>query len=337
MPVPPLITVNQTLGSIHLPEMDLWLDPHKGAEVAFISHAHSDHVARHKLTFCTSLTHRLMTARYGKGKGTVVTLEFGEAYEWQGHTLRLLPAGHILGSAMIHLTRHSDGATLLYTGDYKLRKGLTAQHAEFMQADTLIMETTFGLPMYVFPPIEDTVAATHRFVRETLQADGIPVLMGYSLGKAQELLAALQGLDVPIMMNSSAMKLMSVFTDELPHLPAFKEFQPEEAAGHVLILPPMGNKSPSLATLKNCRTAMFSGWAMQPSAKYRYRVHEIFPLSDHADYPELLETVERVQPRRVLTVHGYTREFAANLRRRGYDARALGQTEQLELMMEMPP
>jgi len=60
-------------------------------------------------------------------------------------------------------------------------------------------------------------------------------------------------------------------------------------------------------------------------------VDEVFPLSDHADYPELLETVAQVQPRRVLTVHGYTREFAADLRRRGYEAWALAQDDQLEL------
>jgi len=79
------------------------------------------------------------------------------------------------------------------------------------------------------------------------------------------------------------------------------------------------------------RTAMLSGWAIQPSAKYRYGVDVAFPLSDHADHPELHETIEQVKPRRIYLVHGSTREFAAELRLRGHDARALGAEDQLEL------
>ncbi len=336
MPLPNLIEVIHQQGAIYLPEMDLWLDPHHGADSAFISHAHSDHVARHRFTICTGLTHRLMQARYSAGKGEVVTLEFGEPYTWKGHTLQLLPAGHILGSAMIHITRQSDGATLLYTGDYKLRQGLTAQRAELLKADTLIMETTFGLPQFAFPPIGEIVASMLKFVRETLDEHGIPVLLGYSLGKAQEILFALKEAGAPIMLHSSVMKLMEVCAKEVPDLPAYREFDPKEAAGHVLIFPPMGTKSIAIRKLKVARTAMLSGWALQPGAKYRYQVDEVFPLSDHADYPELVQTVELVQPRRVLTVHGYTREFAADLRRRGYEAWALGLSDQLELSIEAP-
>jgi len=76
---------------------------------------------------------------------------------------------------------------------------------------------------------------------------------------------------------------------------------------------------------------MASGWGLDPSAKWRYGVDVLFPLSDHADHPELLETVERVNPQRVWLVHGFTREFASELRLRGRDARALGQIDQLEL------
>lgn len=325
------IPVTHLRGSIHLPEAGLWLDPHGGTDAAFISHAHSDHVARHELTICSTLTEKLMRTRYGGGKGTFIALEFGETHEWQGHTLRLLPAGHILGSAMLHVTRAADGATLLYTGDYKLRQGLTAQPAELLPADTLIMETTFGLPQFCFPPVQETVAALRRFVRETLDDKGIPVLLGYSLGKAQEILAALQDLDVPIMLHSSVMQLMPICEAEMGLVPKYREFVASEAAGHVLIFPPMGTRALAIRKLKAARTAMFTGWAMQPGAKYRYQVDEIFPLSDHADYNELLQTVAQVQPKRVLTVHGYTREFAADLRRRGYEAWALAQDDQLEL------
>jgi DNA ligase-1 len=125
----------------------------------------------------------------------------------------------------------------------------------------------------------------------------------------------------------------------LPHLgtlPNMRLFDPAEAAGHVLLFPPNLAKSTALKALNGCRTAMLTGWALERSAKFRYKVDELFPLSDHADYGELLETVASVQPTKVLLVHGYTREFAADLRSRGYAAWSLERPDQLELQLFAP-
>jgi DNA ligase-1 len=324
--MPPLIAITYPRG-IYLPEADLWLDPHFGRERAFVSHAHSDHVARHGLTICSEITHQLMVVRKSAKKtGIVVSPLMREVFEWEGWELRLLPAGHITGSAMLHLTRKADGATLLYTGDYKLRQGLSAERCELMQADTLIMETTFGLPKYRFPPAEGVLEQMRVFVRETLADGGIPVLLGYSLGKAQEILCALRDEGLPVMVHPSVAQITEVLAPHLGRLPEWRLFQADEAAGHVLVFPP-GAK----LALPKMRTAILSGWAIQPSAKYRYGVDVALPLSDHADHPELHETVEIVKPRRIYLVHGTTREFAAELRLRGFDARALGAEDQLEL------
>lgn len=327
--MPPLIEVTHPKG-IYLPEADLWLDPHRGKARAFVSHAHSDHAARHALTICSEITHDLMVVRKtAKKSGAVMTPKMREVLEWEGWELRLLPAGHITGSAMLHLTRKADGATLLYTGDYKLRQGLSAERCELMQADTLIMETTFGLPKYRFPPAEEVIAQMLAFVRETLEADGIPVLLGYSLGKAQEILCALRDSKLPVMVHSSVARITEVLAPHLGALPEWRLFDAKEVAGHVLVFPP-GSK----LELPGMRTMVLSGWALQPSAKYRYGVDVALPLSDHADHPELLETVERVKPRRIYLVHGATREFASELRAKGHDARALGAEDQLELALQ---
>ena len=45
--------------------------------------------------------------------------------------------------------------------------------------------------------------------------------------------------------------------------------------------------------------------------------------------------VELVQPKRVLTLHGYAREFAEDLRRRGIEAWSLGEDNQLELAISV--
>lgn len=326
-----LITVEHPRG-IYLPEADLWLDPHFGVERAFISHAHADHVARHGMTFCSELTGKLMKARFGlKAEADVRELPLREPICWEGWELRLFPAGHIAGSAMLHLKRLSDGATLLYTGDFKLRQGLSSEPCELPKADVLIMETTFGLPHYVFPPLPEVVAQVLKWVREILDDGEIPVLLGYSLGKAQEILSALKPLNVPVMLHSAVWKMTEVLGEALQQMPEMKPFEAAQAAGHVLVFPPSAAKSQALRKLKVCRTAMLSGWALQSGAKFRYQVDAAFPLSDHADYPELLQTVATVAPRKVWLVHGFAREFAADLRRRGHDAWALGQVDQLEL------
>ena len=81
------------------------------------------------------------------------------------------------------------------------------------------------------------------------------------------------------------------------------------------------------------RVAMISGWAVEPNAIYRYQVDAAFPLSDHADYTDLLRYVELVQPKRVLTLHGFAAEFARDLRERGIEAWALSEENQLELTL----
>jgi Cft2 family RNA processing exonuclease len=125
---------------VHLPAEGLWLDPGCSKTLAFVSHAHSDHVGRHAATIATPLTLALMSARMGRLKAERHALPFGETRSWENFSIRLLPAGHVLGSAQCLI--ESGAGTLLYTGDFKLRPGLAAEPAEFCHAETLVMETT---------------------------------------------------------------------------------------------------------------------------------------------------------------------------------------------------
>ena len=62
-----------------------------------------------------------------------------------------------------------------------------------------------------------------------------------------------------------------------------------------------------------------TGWAMDPATKYRQKVDHALPLSDHADFDELLETVRRVEPQSIYCTHG-PREFVEHLRAEGFNA-----------------
>ena len=121
--------------------------------LVFVSHAHSDHTARHREVVLTQPTSQFMKLRLG-GRRLEHVLPFWEAREFGSNgsrfRLTLLPAGHILGSAMALV--EAGGERLLYTGDFKLRPGAAAEVCELQPADILVMETTFGRPRYVFPP-----------------------------------------------------------------------------------------------------------------------------------------------------------------------------------------
>jgi len=314
---------------LFLPEAGLWLDPRASSARAFVSHAHSDHTGRHAMTLATSETLALMRLRIGVPKGAVQDIPFGEVCEFDAFRLRLLPAGHVLGSAQCLI--ESASGSLLYTGDFKLRPGLTSGAAGSCRAETLVMETTFGLPRYVFPPSETVRAAIAGFCRETLASGRVPALLAYSLGKAQEVLALLGREGLPAMPHPSIARLLPVYEAAGYHFPAAADWDPLRAGASVLVCPPSAARS--LKPVERLRTALISGWAIDRSAIYRSRCDAAFPLSDHAGYDELLRHVENVAPRRVLTLHGFAQEFAGDLRARGIEAWALTGPNQLALAL----
>jgi DNA ligase-1 len=322
---------------LYLPEADLWLDPWDAKPWAFVSHAHADHFARHDRALCSTVTAALVRSRYGVAAERLEPASFHAAVERNGFRLRLLPAGHIAGSAMLHVTRVADGSTMLYTGDFKVRKGRTAEPVVFQQADLLLIETTFGLPQFNFPSQMEVESAVLRFVHDTLADGEVPVLLGYSLGKAQEALALLHANEIPAVLHPNVAEMTRACLDAgVPSLPEPVLLASPVPPGHVVIAPPNAVRSKLLRAVGNRRVAMLSGWAMVPGATFRYRVDEAIPLSDHADYPGLMECIQRVRPKKILTVHGYTREFAAELRLRGYDAWSASGNDQLELALSPP-
>src|SRR5580704_8219303 len=317
---------------IFLPELDLWLDPQDERDTAFVSHAHADHSGNHREVILSEITAKLMATRL-PGARVEHLLPFRSQVYFRGASVTLLPAGHIFGSAQVHIKLR--GESLLYTGDFKLRQGKSAESIEWLHADTLIMETTYGLPKYIFPPFEQVIAELTKFCVETLEEDLVPILFGYSLGKAQEILSALNGSGLRILLHPSVYKMTKLYEELHRPLPAYFPYDESRAAGSVVICPPTANRTKLVQRIKNRRTAILTGWALDPATLHRYQCDAAFPLSDHADYPDLIRYVELIQPKRVFTVHGFAREFAADLRRRGIEAWSLEKNNQLELALPM--
>jgi DNA ligase-1 len=315
---------------IYLPQLDWWLDAHQPVARSFVSHAHSDHTALHREILCSAGTARLMQARL-PGERTEHILPFEQTERFsEDCAVTLYPAGHIFGSAQI-LLNHAAHGSLLYTGDFKLRRGLSAEPCATPHAETVIMETTFGRPQYVFPPTDQVLRDIAHFCRECLDDGQVPVLFGYSLGKSQELLSGLAAAQLPVMLHPQTHRLTQVYEQLGLHFPPYREFEHANVSGHVVICPPQARDSTFVRKIPRARTAVITGWAIDPTVIYRYQCDAGFPLSDHADFPDLLRFVDAVNPKRVLTVHGFTTDFAQTLRERGIEAWALDRDNQLEL------
>ncbi|HVF10627.1 MAG TPA: hypothetical protein VNA16_07485 [Abditibacteriaceae bacterium] len=306
---------------IHLPGPQLWLDPHAAQPCAVVSHAHADHIQCHERVLCSASTAAMMRLRGALGC-KFQTLPYRQPVETGAARVTLYPAGHILGSAQVLV--EWQGVRLLYSGDFKLRPGLSAEPIEVPPADIVIMETTFGKPQYCFPEAEAVVNQIKEFCVRSLRDGEAPILFCYSLGKGQEVLAGLAGVDFPIYLHTAHWQMASLYREFGVKLPFFRKYQPGQKLDGVLLCASGCRRGAWFAGLGRIRTAYVSGWALDPGACRRFGTDAAFALSDHAGYDDLKEYARLTGAQTIYTVHGFTSEFAAALRRDGYQAQPLG-------------
>jgi Cft2 family RNA processing exonuclease len=312
-------------GDLKLAGSDFYFDSRVLRPHCFVSHAHSDHLGTHAHAIATPITSRLAEFRIGRQETTEAGFDAPFSVD-RDTQLTLRSAGHVLGSAMLHVAR-PDG-TLLYTGDFKLRPSLTVPRADPVQADTLVMESTYGQPHFRFPPWEQTADRLITLVTEALRDGRQPIVMGYSLGKAQEIVRILTDAGLIVTAHGAVRSINAIYEQcGVPvgptrkylagdfHGPAALDL-PERG---VLVAPPQVARSGFVTKFDRPCRIMMSGWGLLKNAQYRYGVDHVLPLSDHADFDELLELVEIVRPKKIFTHHGF-RSFADELRRRGHHA-----------------
>lgn len=311
----------ETLGrGVLLPELRLALDTSARGSESVVSHAHGDHIpweATH--AHATPETADLLALR--KPDLAVSPHPYGEPFRAGRAKVTFLPAGHVLGSALT-LVEAPDGETLLYTADTKTRASLTARQAEYPRADVLVVESTFGLPLFRFPSHEALARRAAAFARETLDAGEVPVFLGYALGKGQEILALLAEAGVPTVAHGAVWSVCQVYERHGVRFPTTRPYAPGEVEGAALVVPGSFREHPMVLNLDH-RIAYCSGWALLSKSRQQMDADLLLPLSDHADFPGLLSIVEQVAPRKVYANHGYADVFSHLLRKRGLAAHPL--------------
>ena len=322
-------------GELRVAGTALHLDAQRRAACAFVSHAHGDHIGRHDRTIATPATLALMNHRLGEPKrarkAEQLPVGYRQPFGLGLQTLELFSAGHVLGSAQLRITLE-DGRTLGYSGDLCTDTPHAAEQAEVMACDTLVLESTFGRPRYVFPPKEETLAAIRRFCDDALSDGVTPVLYAYALGKAQEILAFLSAAGYACRCHPVVQAINRIYEAHGVALPGVRPIDAEGvAAGEVVVVPQQLAWSPAMKAVKRRRSAALTGWAIDGERLFR-GVDAAFPLSDHCDFPSLLAYARATGATRIFTIHGFTDELAGALRATGIRAEPLREGSQLELL-----
>jgi putative mRNA 3-end processing factor len=320
--------VELTPAGMRVAESPLFLDARRPRALSFVSHAHSDHIARHEQVIATAATASLMAAKLRRRVGAL-TPPYGQTFDLGPLKLSLHPAGHVRGSAQILVRR--DGRRILYTGDLGLSPSLTAEAAEVVPCDVLILEATFGHPRYQLPSRPEALARVDEFIEAARKRGEVPVLLAYALGKGQEVIAHLARRGIPVRAERSIHAMTTAYREAGCDLPQPAQFLGEVEPGEVLLVPPHPTRGCSLRALPRRRTAVLTGWAAEAGAARRFGADEAIALSDHADCEGLLGYAAATGARRVFTVHGFCQSLAAALRERGINAQPLSRSTQLEL------
>jgi putative mRNA 3-end processing factor len=313
--------------ALKLTAANLAVDARHRQPRGFISHAHSDHMARHQLALCTPATALLYRLRL-KGEA-ILQMPYRQPIECGPLRLTTYPAGHCLGSAMLLA---EDGAqSLLYTGDFKLGAAATSEPAELPQADILVMETTYGVPRYRLPPRDDVLDQMEALMRSALAAGRTPVIYAYALGKSQEITKLLTTRGLPVRQHPQIAEVSRVYEQcgvDLGAYDVLTEQNMREPA--VMIVPPRGSRSGRSFEFAWPVKFAVTGWSIDSATKYRLGVDHAMPISDHADYDELFAAVEQVQPKVIYCTHG-PESFVDRLREAGHEAFPLGRAWQKRL------
>jgi len=306
------------------------IDPWDPVARAVITHAHGDHARPGSAAYlCAAPCAGLLRRRFG-GDVHIESVEYGRSLTLGGVRISFHPAGHVLGSAQIRI-ESKDGVTVV-AGDYKRAADPTCAPFEPVRCDTFITESTFGLPIYRWDETASVIADLATWWRTNADAGRTSVLFCYTIGKAQRLLAELMRVtDRAIYVHGMMLGMIEAYREAavamLPVTPVIERAGPTRRgtsaassfAGELVLAPLSARGTPWMRRLGDVSDAFASGLMRVRGVRRQRGFDRGFVLSDHADWPALLQTVEETGASRVLATHGYAEPLARYLAEHGLD------------------
>ncbi len=307
---------------LYCPAGDFFIDPWQPVGHALITHAHGDHLRMGHGRYLTAEAGRhVVTARVGPVD--LQTLPYGESVAHRGVKISFHPAGHVLGSAQIRL-EHA-GRVWVVSGDYKTGPDATCAPFEPVRCDVFITESTFGLPVFRWAPQQDVFDGINAWWQDNAAADRASIVYAYSFGKAQRVLSGLDEAIGPIVVHGAVAAMDEAYRQSGVALPATRnvlETAPADLRRCLVVAPPSAQGSAWTKRFGDHSDAFASGWMLLRGARRRRNVDRGFILSDHADWPGLLEAIAATGAPRVIVTHGYVDPLVRYLRELGLESGA---------------
>lgn len=304
---------------------DFYIDPSRSVSKALLTHAHADHARKGSAQYlAVASSTEILRHRLGD-KINVAGCQYGETIMCNGVKVSFHPAGHILGSAQIRLEHR--GEIWVVSGDYKTTPDATCVAFEPVLCHTFITEATFGLPVYRWQPQAEIFQAINQWWQTNSANDKTSVLLCYSLGKAQRLLTGLDETIGPIYVHDSVEVMTEFYRQQQiqlpPTIPLHEVEDDSQASGGIILMPPQAMTNTWSQRFTNISIAFASGWMRTGRFRGRQRMDVGFALSDHADWPGLLQAIKETTAKRVLVMHGQADALVSVLTRQGYQAEDL--------------
>lgn len=302
---------------------NFYIDPWRPVERAIITHGHADHSRTGHGHY---LAHRAGEGilRTRLGDINLQTLPYGEPLVHNGVTISLHPAGHVLGSSQVRLAYR--GEVWVASGDYKVEADATCTPFEPVRCNTFITESTFGLPIYRWQPQQQIYDEINQWWRTNAANRRASVLFCYSFGKAQRILSGVDPSIGPIVCHGAAEPLNRVYREAgvaLPPTHLVTEIADKASLKQALVLaPPSAGGSPWIKRFGDYSDAFASGWMLLRGARRRRAVDRGFVLSDHADWPGLMEAIKQTEAQRIIVTHGQIGVMVRWLQQNGLEAGA---------------
>jgi len=310
-------------GGLYCPAGDFWIDPLKPVPRAIITHAHADHArSGNAEVFAAAPGIPVLNHRVG-GADAITACDYGQPFELGQARVTLFPAGHILGSATVRIETDDDSWGV--SGDFKRAPDPTCAPFQPFDCDTWVTECTFGLPIYRWQRTAEVIDEILAWWTSCREAGRPAVLFCYALGKAQRVLAELQGrAEGPVWLHGAMQPLTDCYRDQGLNLidtrPVSSADKGYKFAGDLVMAPPSAAGSPWMRRFPKHSAGFVSGWMRVRGNRRRRGYDRGFVLSDHADWPALVNTTADMGARRVITIHGNGEALSGYLREQGLDS-----------------
>jgi putative mRNA 3-end processing factor len=305
---------------------DFHIDPWRPVPRAVITHAHGDHARPGSGAYWVAEPGTAI-ARIRLGEDArIMPLAYAEAVELGRTRVSLHAAGHVLGSAQVRIECADRVAVV--SGDFKRDADPTCAPFEPIACDTFVTEATFALPVYRWPDASQVVRELREWWLGNRERGETSIVCCYALGKAQRILAELSRLtDETVYIHGALAALTAAYREAgvamAPTARVVDQPPKHDFRGALVLAPPAASRSPWMKRFRPAQVAFASGWMRIRGNRRRLGYDRGFVLSDHADWPGLVATIEQTGARRVLATHGYTDGLILHLRAQGIDAGAL--------------